>query len=367
VQICLWGDDNFSNLTALLVEPGEVDLLVLADRQQHRQIAAALEHSGHQLTLLHWPQLAGREDFARLDQQLTARPTSLNATGGNREQAMSLLLWARDKGIESFVIDHCDRRIWLYPERPAEAVADIAGLAEYFSLANISLLGQGPGFEVTRAVRSMVNDWVLAQYPLSAYRQLNRLAASAEPCEGGYRVSFGKRRPRGVLAQLIGDLATTGLLHREKTGLSFASEAMRGFCNGGWLELYVYDRVRKLRARCPHIQDIRHALQIAQPEGVRNELDIVFLANNQLHLIEVKTAYLLNRVEAANQIVYKLDALANLLGREVKAMVISLSPLPKTSLKRASSFDLEVISDRQLPGLDRHLERWINSTISSVN
>ena len=368
LQVCLWGDNNFRNYTSAIANNPSNQLLVLAPRKIQESVLKRFAIKGRQPLYLDWPEVPTPDDFHRLESylsELSPDLISLNLSSGSRLNAMQLLRWNDSFKYECYVIDEDDHQHWLYPtDRPSTLVPDLASLKAYFHIHQIDLLEFGMGMPISSELKSIVQAWASDSRSYHLFRSLNWLASTAQP------VSFDSQEYRSDLEQdwhshklypLLNDLQTIELIHCHENYVTFHNEACRFFCNGGWLELYVYEQIRSLKSDIPEIQDVRIGQKVGYKEGVTNELDIVFLADNQLHIVEVKTSYLSNKSDAANQLIYKLEALTNTLGEEVKGMVISLYDLPDTSQKRAQLYDISIASGSRITQLHNYLRDWINT------
>jgi hypothetical protein len=368
LHICLWGEDNFKNYTPLLIQSSKAQLLVLGDIGQEADIKRSLVNAGEHPFVLEWSAKASPADFSRLEnflKEINAKNILLNLSTGSRLTALQLFQWAAIKNIECYLIDEDDYQQWLIPnDRPSQAIADLASLKAYFRVHQIKLLSHGLGLPITKELGKLVESWVQTPslYPL--FRSLNWLASSAKSDNQltnnpAYYTKLNNHWKNDRLFPLLLDLQDHNLAKCDNNTVTFKHEASRFFCNGGWLELFVYEQVRKLKSKIPQIQDVRLGLEVSYNEGVKNELDVVFLADNQLYLIEVKTSYLADKIVPANQMVYKLEALSNALGEEVKGMIVTLSDLPIVAQRRAGLYDLEVVSGSQLRHLSSRLKQWI--------
>ncbi len=131
--------------------------------------------------------------------------------------------------------------------------------------------------------------------------------------------------------------------------------------NGGWLELHVFDEVRQMRREDAHIQDVAYGVQAIrhQREGVvRNELDVIFLRNNRLHVIECKTRKFGEKGEdgPGAEALYKLDALRDLMGGlKARAMLVSWGDLPDHDKRRAGDLGIDVCDGSQIRELRSRL------------
>ncbi|WP_277750360.1 Card1-like endonuclease domain-containing protein [Pseudoalteromonas phenolica] len=111
----------------------------------------------------------------------------------------------------------------------------------------------------------------------------------------------------------------------------------------------------------PHIQDIAQGVEITRKIGqgtVVNELDIVIMANNKLHLIECKTKKF-DKGEG-NQVIYKLDSLTDLLGGiQARAALISYKGIRTHEQLRAKELEIELFCENQLAQLRKQLKSWL--------
>lgn len=369
LHICLWGERNFSNYTPV-IEPGkQAGLLVLAPDAEMLQALNALQGRYGSPFILGWP-VSGPEssDFMRLEALLAEIECSevlLNLSSGERYNAMRLLQWALKRNLATYLVDTDDHLRWLNPsDLPATQVPDLAGLKEYFRVHQLRILRHGLGLPITGRLKDMVQGWVTHFDDIGPFRYLNGIASSSSSHPHScfpFSTSINRQWNTTPVAPYIQDLIATELVVVEQDRLLFTSEASRAFCNGGWLELFVYDRVCELKQQVPELQDVRLGLELSYDCHLKNELDVVFLANNQLHIIEVKTSYLAEKSNAATQVIYKLEALAGALGHEVKGMMVSLSDLPATAVRRAGLFDLEVVAGKELRNLDTRIRQWIQT------
>ncbi|MBJ7556677.1 Card1-like endonuclease domain-containing protein [Marinomonas spartinae] len=368
LHICLWGEDNFKNYTPLLIQHNKAQLLVLGDISEEADIKRSLVNAGEHPFVLEWPAKANPADFSRLEhvlEEINAQKILLNLSTGSRLNTLQLFQWATQKNIECYLIDEDDHQQWLIPsDRPSKNVADLASLKAYFRVHQIKLLSHGLGIPITKELGRLVETWIQSPsiYPL--FRSLNRLASSAirddpSTSSSAYYSKLDRHWQQSQLFPLLLDLQEHNLIKCKHKTVTFSNEACRFFCNGGWMELFVYEQVRRLKTNIPQIQDIRLGLEISYKEEIKNELDVVFLADNQLYLIEVKTSYLADKIVPANQMIYKLEALSNALGEEVKGMIVTLSDIPTSAHKRAGLYDLEVVSGTQLRHLTSRLKQWV--------
>ncbi|HOE90743.1 MAG TPA: DUF1887 family CARF protein [Candidatus Cloacimonadota bacterium] len=91
------------------------------------------------------------------------------------------------------------------------------------------------------------------------------------------------------------------------------------YISGGWFEEYIYHHLNQFA-----ITDIKTGFHIKQ-ENLPNEIDIAFTKDNGLYFIECKTSMKDSDDKSiANDTIFKLDALSNLMGIGVKKYLLTL-------------------------------------------
>ena len=155
------------------------------------------------------------------------------------------------------------------------------------------------------------------------------------------------------------------LLDLNNEFIQFASDQTRFFVNGGWLEDHVFDTLLSSR-KILQIQDAAQGMEILRSvtrQPVKNELDVCFLSNNRLHVIECKTKRF-QQVDHADspgaETLYKLDSLADILGgNHGKGMLVSYLPVSKWDRQRARDLQIEVCAANELKNLEQTLKKWV--------
>ncbi len=148
------------------------------------------------------------------------------------------------------------------------------------------------------------------------------------------------------------------IIHFTGKTLDFSNEANRFFCNGGWLEEYIFQQLSELKETLS-IQDIMTGLEIELPCGSKNEIDVAFMANNRFYLIECKTKKYSGHA-AGNNTLYKLDTLKHYGSNQSKAMLISYHRLTNSNRRRADDYQLKIISAHKIKQLKALMVEWLN-------
>ena len=123
-----------------------------------------------------------------------------------------------------------------------------------------------------------------------ALADLNWLAQNAEEHRNLSVQLDARQLDSRSLDVLLRDFERAQALTLKGDRIQFASEAMRDFVKGGWLELHVIQAVHEVTGSL-NIRDKAMGLEVQdQATQTRNELDIAFMARNRLFVIECKTA-----------------------------------------------------------------------------
>lgn len=136
------------------------------------------------------------------------------------------------------------------------------------------------------------------------------------------------------------------------------------FCNGGWLEEYVFEAVAQLCIKgVKPLRNVKVEWDQAGKRPSTNEFDVMFCHRNRLHIVSCKTGDLDRITENATrgrEALYELDSLADAAGGIFgKTMLCSSRPLSGYTKKRADLMGIEVISGPQLMDIKKRIRAWI--------
>ncbi|WP_274584125.1 DUF1887 family CARF protein [Neisseria leonii] len=161
--------------------------------------------------------------------------------------------------------------------------------------------------------------------------------------------------------RLIDLLAEMGLAQRVNKDLVFSSEEARKYINGNWFEDYVFSLAKKL----PNIQDIALNVNINNARDditQKNELDVLLMVNNVLHILECKTSNLADEKnkKEADEALYKLESLKKLGGLRTKTALLSYHRLNSRISDRAKGAKIKIIDQGKMHTIKKELEQWVN-------
>lgn len=291
---------------------------------------------------------------------------ALNATGGTKPMSIAAYEAFRAYELPIFYVHpERDRLIWLYPSE--RSVVDLenrlpleAFLAAHGARVTARIAREAVDARDIDMAQDLVRDIGRYSRPL---RILNMLANGAEQTLRSERMD-DRQAADSQLADLIDRFGAAGYLSRERDRLIFPGEDERFFVNGGWLELYVFDRLRHLRGELRVIQDLGRNVRVERETrsgAVPNELDVAVLAENRLYLVECKTRQWRGGVNGPGaESLFKLETLTDLLGGlQARGMLVSYQDVPDHDRRRAADLRIEVCAGQQIQRLGESLKRWI--------
>jgi hypothetical protein len=375
-HVCLVYNTATSNIVPVLdpaLRPQRVVLVHGADYvQQAEDIAAVLQPAGVkvQYWLLDdmWDIEYIRERLLELVSEYEDKGVMLNASGGTRLMSMAATEIFREFQLPIFYIHpKTDNLHWLHDRKlPMIACADRIKLPAFLRAHGVHS-GTNNGQAIPQNLRDLTAELVQVvgriERPLAA---LNWLANKADnKYLKSPRLDENQRRWHELQA-LITRFEQAGVLEYRDDCLVFSNEAMRFYTNGGWLEEHVFGLLYGLRSALPQIQDIGRGVEIIRKQSgreVKNEVDVVFLANNHLYLIECKTKRFSQQPSADSpgaEVLYKLDTLEHLFGDvRIHTLLVSYQTISDWDKRRAKDLGIETCTSEQLPQLGGQLRRWI--------
>ncbi len=309
----------------------------------------------------------------RIEELVKAYPNDicLNATGGTKIMAMAAYFVFYSNNLPVYYLSVRDNKVlWLYhPQNQKDSLTLNPKLTVEILLNaygfSVQSLEQDPVNKKDREISEQITNKV-EQYQ-NALRELNRLAFSAK---GGDLTSEPIVRDSKELRELINLFAEAEHLNYEDHYLEFSSEYSRAFVNGGWLEYHLFAKVVKLQSEGV-IQN--SAMQVVvQPfkdkgtDNSKNEIDVIFLAKDTLHLIECKTENFQTekKQQKVDEVLNKLNSLRRLGGLTTKGMLVSYQPIRQADLERAKTLGITTVESGELEDLLEKIREWINQTRS---
>jgi len=369
IHIMLVSEQAAPNLLPALdpaLKPNEALLLVshkMAKRADALQ--SVLQESGIKTQRI---ELADEHNLRSLEEaimntagSLEGKAIAVNLTGGNKLMALAAQSVAQAAGWSAFYVDvDTDQVIWLDNERLPQTLTQQLRLAHYLRGYGYKLKDgierPQPNASWNPLLQDLVQNVGSFAVPIG---QLNYISQSAQTT-----------LKAGLTATQIDSLSLDALLRkfeekqilkRKDAQVIFSSEQARRFANGGWIEHHVYQTVCNVTGQLT-IRDKAANLQVTDPSGQPNEMDVVFLARNRLFVIECKTAKMDTPEDnKANDRLYKLSENCRRIGGlGTRGMLATYRPLKDSELRLARALNIEVVAGRELIRLDERLKQWVS-------
>ena len=287
---------------------------------------------------------------------------ALNVTGGTKLMALAAQSVAVQAGWEVFYVDvDTDEVIPLEKHKPRRKLTSTLRLPHYLRAYGYRLEVGSRRPQLRPRCLDLLQTLVTQVGSLErALGELNRLAQTAEDDNQLHAAISDEQLDSRSFDALLRDFEQAGVLSVDGNVLHFAGEADRSFAKGGWLEHYVFRTVGALSASLD-IRDKDTNLEVVDESGVKNELDIAFMARNRLFVIECKTARMDGpRAPKANDTLFKLAEVCRRVGGlGTRGMLASYRPLGKAERRLARALNIEVACGGDLMRLDERLKRWV--------
>ncbi len=359
-HICLVSDQpipNFLPLKSEELKPTKVTLVVTEAMVEKGKVAALKEEiEKHQIPLGDDIRLPDANDIPSITDILADwldRNTDdvvLNVTGGTKPMAIAAQEVFRMAERPVFYVDIAsDLVLWVDDKkaRPPIQLKDTSlKLKPLLGLNGIRLTGGDFKSSLTR------DDWkrfsemlatecrfrnvlgILNRYAEKS-EQINRLAVDFdEPINDKNRTDW---------ADLLEELKENKFItDGDEHHIKFVDAEARRFCNGIWLEHYVFEKIKKLGFSKDYAM---MNASVLYGKETKNELDAVLVVRNTLVLIECKTRNM-KRDGVADDAIYKLAELTRFLGgARIKSILISYQTLRDPDKKRAKLLNVDIIDN----------------------
>lgn len=361
-HLCFVSQQAAANLLPLLDRDFAPQRVLLAVTPQMSEAARSLEEA---IKLLPYPiecervPLDDAYDVEKLENLLLTlvenldKGTAVNLTGGTKLMSLVAQRVAQLADLDSFYLQHDTGEV-LYFGANVRGVRKIPlrfakPLLPYLRAYGFRAEETKRGMPFTLELLTLSEELVKSDSLAKLVPTLNYLASVAKDS-----LSIdGKDVDRDpALAALADRLVEGDLLSIQGSKIRFTNEETRFFVNGGWLEEYVSDVIRKLHLP-GLIVDTNLTVEYCEGHesktnlsGTHNELDVPVWYRNRLFVFECKTIdYGKND---ANDALSKLGLLAKRLGSAVQAVLVTFVPLKEKDLQRAKDQKIKVLTRSDL-------------------
>ena len=344
--------------------------VLLVSRKMLRQadaLQAVLTESGVKTACV---ALEDEHDFGRLESALMdvaaahdGADIDLNLTGGNKLMALAAQSVASAAGWKTFYVDvDTDEVIWLGRNaEPRHRLGTHLRLTHYLRGYGYTPVGAverpQPDARHNQLLDTLILQVGSLEQPLG---QLNYLAQQAEDRRAlDIRMSAEQCDSRRLEA-LLRLFEQAGALRVTSDMIRFSSKQELDFVKGGWLEHHVFRTVTALHGELA-LRDKAANLAVVDRSGVKNEMDVAFMARNRLYVIECKTA----RMDAglypkANDTLFKLAEVCRRVGGlGTRGMLASYRPVRESEKQLAGALNIELVCGPELVRLRERIVSWV--------
>ena len=372
IHVCLVSGQPTPNVTPVLderVRPRKVVLLVSKDMEERAKWLNDVL-SSHKVIVQErflnsnpWDVEQLREELLSIVTELRSDDIALNVTGGTKPMAIAAYEVFRTFDLPVFYVHpERDRLIWLYPKKPAIDLENRIRVGNFLAVHGYRVVSTPNRASVPEPWRTLTSHLVngIDRYgkPMG---YVNFLAATAERSLVSNALDPAKKNWR-ELNDLLELFEQHGFLSRQGVQLVFPDEEHRFFVNGGWLEYHVKSILDDLRPKFL-IQDIAQDLEVcsAKSRQVKNEIDVAFLAENRLYIVECKTKrFDQQETVAGSETLYKLDFLREFGGLMSSCMLVSFRELPIHDQERAAAMKIRTVIGRGIQRLAKEITAWLS-------
>ncbi len=289
---------------------------------------------------------------------------TLNVTGGTKITALAAFqsFFFNNKRIIYLDSGH-NQLLQLAPETITTPVADnLVKVADYLTAYGMNPL---PGsFPAQRTRRPKLKE--LTTLLTSNTTLLSKLNSTIDRC--GKRPMHanidlnGLGRGADDLANLLVHCGVADLT--SSANLNIPSPETIFFCQGGWLEEYVYWSVKDLGIKGLDVaMNVRVQWDGTGKQSTKNEFDILFTHCNRLYMISCKSSNPERETDAgtrATEALNELDTLADRAGGLFgRAMLVSARKLSIFDHERAQKMNIEVREEKELCQFPEYLRAWL--------
>lgn len=192
---------------------------------------------------------------------------------------------------------------------------------------------------------------------------LNKLAQQAMPDKDRNKPFRPEQdfdfAPGGRSAEVLVQARQLNLLAwDDDTEIVFASEDAAAYFGGGWLEEFVWLKLRGLNP-----SDFATNL-VVKPIGaeVENELDAVVAHRNRLLLVECKTLRFGRDPAKDADYIYKLAQLSKQLGGSMaNSLLLSARPVDELVVERARQYGVAILAAGNVKNFVSHVREWMQA------
>ena len=365
VHFCLVSKQNMANLGPIeRYQPNEVVLFVT---EPMKDTATSLEDSikmgsrGVKISKVDIPNANDMDNcievISEVLEKYDVNDVAVNVTGGTKIMSMAASVAACMAGAKAFYLEISENKISLIDIFAGSNAMESHVLNHKLKIKQL-LASYGVEVVGSKAMGSLsFDEWEVVKRILNtdsmkeAIPRLNELAVAAEKAKSMVvDVPSMAGELQAKFDTLCDEFDKIGRLEVRGKKIKFSSEEDRFFVAGGWLERFVFNEVSA--ARLAPVG----SLEVRSP--AKNEIDVAFIHEGALHIIECKTSNL-SDAKQASEVLYKLQTLKAFGGEKTKLLLVSYRELHPEARQRAASLGIQVITGRQILQIQEKIKAWL--------
>lgn len=309
-----------------------------------------------------------KSSAASIAMELGSEPLIFNATGGHKLMTLALAEELGDLADDLHLLyaeTRHDRLDWLKPSPAIEPMNNVLKVDDILraqgyrrtSDGNRDAFWQAEADQRASLTRKMGDK---AERYERFFGRLNALADRAlnEEDNGTFQASQKLTYPPDRHdGELLDDARKLNLIDwNDKTDITFASREAAAYFRGGWLEEYVWYKLRGLR---PYDWAV-NLKTCSYGTDVENECDAVVSHRNRLLIIECKTSgFGKNQTRDAGYI-YKLAQLGNQIGGGMcSKLLLSARPIQEELRQRAKDYGVDILAATEVRQFVDFMNQWM--------
>lgn len=300
-----------------------------------------------------------QEIYKKLDKSLPQEKLLFNLTGGTKLMILGAYEFCRKRNISSIYVDTFNQKIFqITPQFKEEHLPDVLNLENYLALYGYNIVEKETEKVDSKFKKALAFFLKTLSKNKGNFTLYNSLSSQAEK-----NLSAQIIKNHNHVKKIFYPLSKFGIveIQEDKNEIIFKGEKERFFCNGGWLEDYVYNCLWELKEK-GIILDLAKNVVITDHNNNKNELDIAFCCKNKLYIIECKTS----KFEKANpnsqkdsNYIYKLEAIKSKAGGIFGTPIFITLNTSKHLLNRAKSWNIRVIPPEKFNNLQEEIQKII--------
>ncbi len=379
IHVCLVSAQAAANLLPVLdsaFKPKEVIFIVSQDMEDEANaLKLVVEAQGIQVSQKHIESISNFEYlekyFTLLCEENKNKNIALNATGGAKSMVVAGNNIFRKYGKAVFYLEAKNNRIlFLYQSADGSYFPNIELDAEITLETYLAAYGVNSTTTPTYINQAKLNTMISAF--INGYNTFNPYV---------YKLNWYANRIKEFKSELSdADLQdhtfiklltllsqankNQGIIKFNGKSIDYKSHQNKFFTNGGWFEKFAYSRLKENKdikdIQCGlHVDNDIYGSEYQSDDFSKNELDVVFIARDKLHIIECKSGQISS--DEGAKIIYKLEALKKYGGSMTKVCLLAYTKVPSSVKQRAKAAGIHIISAYDLKEFDKHIAKWIEA------